>query len=149
MRNRQSVATSPDVEPIISKTTRHGDATGKVHGCHDWDPTKDRLTVETHLTGTIAGIFTRTVVANGHMNNHCVGLRLKLHLRDGSNHLFIRVKATTRDQTKPCKAKATNDKCDKKKQNDANINKHMGDESRSQHCGCNQSKWGMQQSKVK
>jgi hypothetical protein len=25
----------------------------------------------------------------------------------------------------------------------------MGDESRSQHCRCNQSKWGMQQSKMK
>jgi hypothetical protein len=77
----------------------------KTWGCNRKSSQKiGRLTVETHLTGTIAGIFTRTVVANGHMNNHCVGLRLKLHLRDGSSHLFIRVKAaTTRDQTKPCK----------------------------------------------
>ena len=63
-----------------------------------------RLTVETHLAGTIAGIFTGTVVANGHMNDHRVGLRRQqasrlLHLATWVKHRG-EVKAT-RDQTKP------------------------------------------------
>ena len=110
-----------------------------------------RLTVETHLTGTVAGIFTRTVVANGHMNNHCVGLRSAEASLEGWVKSFVQHQGEGNNSgsNKAMEAKATNEKCDKKKQNEANINKHMGDESRSQHCGCNQSKWGIQQSKVK